>query len=134
MIGGGLVKSVSAATGSWDPARPTEGAYSALLTFENGAFASVTYSGYGHFDSDELMGGIDEMGQQKDARPLRLRRARRFVPPHNSDVEAALKNARNYGGSAYKARCTDVQACSISISDLSSQAARKPTCVPCPPA
>src|SRR5581483_7812494 len=66
LIGGGRVKSVSAATGAWDRTRPTEGAYSALLTFEGGAFASVTYSGYGHFDSDELMGGIDEMGQRKD--------------------------------------------------------------------
>ena len=36
LVGGGLVKSVSAATGSWDPARRTEGAYSALLSFEPG--------------------------------------------------------------------------------------------------
>ena len=45
-----------AATGAWDAARPTEGAYSALLTFEDGAFASLTYGGYGHFDSDEFHG------------------------------------------------------------------------------
>ncbi len=61
------ISSVKAQTGSWDPARPTEGAYSALLTFEDGAFASLTYSGYAHFDSDELMGWIGEMGQRKDA-------------------------------------------------------------------
>ena len=52
-------------TGDWDAARPTEGAYAALMTFENGAFASLTYSGYGHFDSDEFQGWIGEMGQKK---------------------------------------------------------------------
>ena len=60
------ISSVKAQTGSWDAARPTEGAYSALLTFEDGAFASLTYSGYAHFDSDELMGWVGEMGQRKD--------------------------------------------------------------------
>ena len=67
LLGGGRVKSVRAATGAWDAARPTEGAYSALLTFENGAFASLTYSGYGHFDSDEFSGWIGEMGQAQAA-------------------------------------------------------------------
>ena len=28
-------------TGTWDAARPTEGAYSALLDFDDGAFASL---------------------------------------------------------------------------------------------
>ncbi|HZM36365.1 MAG TPA: Gfo/Idh/MocA family oxidoreductase [Burkholderiales bacterium] len=39
-----------------------EAGYSALLGFDDGAFASLNYSGRGHFDSDELMGGIGEMG------------------------------------------------------------------------
>ena len=34
LVGGGRVASVRAATGAWDPARPTEGAYAALLTFD----------------------------------------------------------------------------------------------------
>src|SRR4249920_310707 len=65
LIGGGRVTSVRAATGSWDASRPTEGAYAALLTFENGVFASLTYNGYGHFDSDEFQGWIGEMGKAK---------------------------------------------------------------------
>jgi phthalate 4,5-cis-dihydrodiol dehydrogenase len=102
LIGGGLVRTVSAATASWDPLRNTEGAYSALLTFDNGAFASATYSGYGHFDSDELMGGVDEMGQQKH--PGRYGSARKALHSTGSpDIEAALKAARNYGGPSYKA-------------------------------
>ena len=38
LIGGGHVTSVRAATGAWDAARPTEGAYAALLTFAEWCF------------------------------------------------------------------------------------------------
>jgi phthalate 4,5-cis-dihydrodiol dehydrogenase len=100
LLGGGRVRSVRASTGAWDPARPTEGAYSALLTFDDGLFASVTYNGYGHFDSDEFCGWIDEMGAAKDqSRYGAARRALRSA----AGGEAALKNARAYGGPDYKA-------------------------------
>jgi phthalate 4,5-cis-dihydrodiol dehydrogenase len=100
LLGGGRVRSVRAATGSWDPARPTEGAYSALLTFEDGAFATVVYSGYGHFDSDEFCGRIGEMGCSKD--PAGYGGARRALQQvSTADEEAALKNARTYGGARY---------------------------------
>ena len=106
LIGGGRVRSVRAATGSWDTARPTEGAYSALLTFESGAAASIVYSGYGHFDSDELTGWIGELGQAKD--PAGYGAARRALQAaSNAEEEAALKNARNYGGSGYRAAASD---------------------------
>ena len=97
LIGGGWVASVRAATGAWDPARPTEGAYAALLTFADGAFASLTYSGYGHFDSDEFQNWIGEMGQKKTpyAGPSRPRFA-------NAQEEVSFKNARKYGGSEYR--------------------------------
>ena len=99
LFGGGRVKSVRAMTGSWDPARPTEGAYSALLTFEDGTFASVTYSGYAHFDSDELTGWIGEMGLPKDqSRYGAARKALRAAAPGQ---ESALKAARNFGGKDY---------------------------------
>ena len=42
LIGGGRVRSLRAQTGIWDPARGTDGAYSAFLTFEDGAFACLT--------------------------------------------------------------------------------------------
>ena len=97
LLGGGLVNSVRAHTGTWDASRPTEGAYSALLGFEGGAFASATYSGYGHFDSDELMGNISELGQLKNPNDYGAARSRL-----THDDEAALKAARNYGGSLYR--------------------------------
>ena len=100
LLGGGLVRSVQAHTGAWDAARPTEGAYSALLTFESGAFASATYSGYGHYDSDELLGNIGEMGQAKNLQDHGAAR-KRLALATGADNEAQLKAARNYGGSLY---------------------------------
>ena len=100
LLGGGLVNSVRAHTGAWDPARPTEGAYSALLGFEGGAFASATYSGYGHYDSDELMGNIGEMGQARTPNDHGAAR-KRLQGATTSTQETALKAARNYGGSLY---------------------------------
>lgn len=100
LIGGGRVKSVRAATGIWDPARPTEGAYTAFLTFEDGAAATMTYSGYGHFDSDEFCGWIAESGLRKD--PARYGATRAALHASADPVqETALKNARNYGGRDY---------------------------------
>ena len=92
LLAGGRAKSVRAQTGAWDPARPTEGAYSALITFDDGAFATFTYSGYAHFDSDEFTGWIGEGGQRKD--PAAYGGARRLL----SGDELQLKSARNYGG------------------------------------
>jgi phthalate 4,5-cis-dihydrodiol dehydrogenase len=97
LLGGGRVKSIRAATGNWDPTRPTEGAYSALLTFEDGTFASIIYGGYGHFDSDEFSGWIGEMGQAKS--PNARKPPSHFASP---DEEAAFKSAGNYGGPAYQ--------------------------------
>jgi phthalate 4,5-cis-dihydrodiol dehydrogenase len=95
LLGGGLAKSVRAGAGVWDPARPAAGAYSAFLTFEDGAFASLTYSGYAHFDSDELCGWIGEGGQRKD--PDAYGAARRAL----AGDELQQKDARNYGGPQY---------------------------------
>jgi phthalate 4,5-cis-dihydrodiol dehydrogenase len=94
------VRSVRAFTGAWDPGRATEGAYSALLGFEDGAFASLTYSGYGHFDSDEVCGWIGELGQAKDA--SRHGAARRALANLDPAAEAAAKASRNYGGTTAK--------------------------------
>ena len=92
---------IRASVGSWDTARPTEGAYSAILWFEDGAFASFSYSGYGHFDSDEWTGWIGEMGDQK--RPDGYGSARRRLSTLTSrDEEAGLKAAGTYGGASYQ--------------------------------
>jgi phthalate 4,5-cis-dihydrodiol dehydrogenase len=100
LLGGGRLASVRAMTGSWEPQRPTEGAYSALLAFAGGAFATITYSGYGRYDSDELCENVGELGHSKDPADYgRARRALALALATRSEAEA--KSARNYGGSAY---------------------------------
>ena len=99
LLGGGQVRSVRASTGRWDPARPTEGAYAAFFTFEDGAFATLTYSGYAHFDTDEFCGWVGELGQDRGTR--RYGEARLKLQGLSSPAEeAALKNTRAYGAGA----------------------------------
>ena len=100
LLGGGLVSTVMAHTGAWDPQRPTEGAYSALLGFSQGTFASLTYNGYGHFDSDAWMDGIGELGQPKDP-SLHGAARQRLMSTHNASEEAELKAAQNYGAAQW---------------------------------
>ena len=99
LLGGGLVRSVRAHTGQWDKLRPTEGAYSALLKFEAGAFASLTYSGYGHFDSDEWMDWTGELGVKKAAGSHGATRKRHATFAGIAE-ETQAKAERNYGGSS----------------------------------
>jgi phthalate 4,5-cis-dihydrodiol dehydrogenase len=65
LLGGGLVRSVRAQVTVLDPARPTEGSCIGFLDFENGAAASLVYSGYDFFDSDEWHFWINERGAPK---------------------------------------------------------------------
>ncbi len=67
-IGGGLVRSVRAMTGRWRPERPSgTGHYAAFLEFEDGTPATLTYNGYGFFDSVELTTwGADKGREQRE--------------------------------------------------------------------
>jgi phthalate 4,5-cis-dihydrodiol dehydrogenase len=101
LLAGGQARSVRAYTGRWDAARPTEGAYSALIDFESGAFASLTYSGYGHYDSDQQMGWIGELGVARNPNDYGLAR-RRLSTAKSAEDEIKLKAARNYGGASFQ--------------------------------
>lgn len=102
MLAGSRAVRLSASVGRWDRSRPTEGAYSALIWFENGAYASLSYSGYGHFNSDEWMHWIGEMGERVNGDAYGNAR-RRLATLASSDDEATLKASGTYGGSAYRA-------------------------------
>ena len=97
LLAGGEIRTVNAVTGQWDAARPAHAAYSCQLSFDNGVFATLVYSGYAHFDSDEFMGWIGELGQKKD--PAKYGEARSRL----KGDELALKDARNYGGPRFAA-------------------------------
>lgn len=100
LLAGSRVERVRAILGAWDPSRPTEGAYTALLWFDDGIFASLTYSGYAHFDSDEWCDWIGEMGTTKSADGYGAAR-RRLRAVHGAEEEARLKAAATYGGRDY---------------------------------
>jgi phthalate 4,5-cis-dihydrodiol dehydrogenase len=61
-IGGGIVKSVRAATGKWHARFDTEGNYTAFLEFADGTPATLVFDGYGRFDMAEVTWGIGESG------------------------------------------------------------------------
>lgn len=93
LIGARAVR-VMALTGKWDHERPTEGAYSVLIQFETGAFASLTYSGYAHFDSDRWMGHISELGYKRPQTSYGA--ARRHL--QSGKAELAQKKQRAFTG------------------------------------
>ncbi len=96
LLAGSEIRTVRAFTGNWDRNRNTEGAYSAQLSFANGAFASLTYSGYAHFDTDEFNGWRGELGQRRN--PDGYGAARAALGGVASPAEeAALKQRRAYG-------------------------------------
>ena len=94
------VRGVRAQVGDWDAARATEGAYNALLTFAGGGTASVIYSGYGRFDSDEFCGWIGETGAPKD--PLAPRGSLQALR-ESATPEADRRRARAYGEAGVEA-------------------------------
>lgn len=96
-IGGSARPSwVRAVLGAWDPARGTEGACAGLIGFHEDWVASLVYSGYAHFDSDELCGWVTESGQPKASDDYgRARLALRAAT--TAAAECALREARGYG-------------------------------------
>jgi phthalate 4,5-cis-dihydrodiol dehydrogenase len=97
LLAGGLARSVRATVGDWDATRPTEGAYAAFVDFGDGVAATLSYSGYDHFDSDELTGWIGETGATKapGGQGAARRRLRDIGGPA---AEAAARAARGLGG------------------------------------
>lgn len=91
------LRSVSAATGRFDATRPTEGAVMAQLGFADGTAASLTYSGYDHFDSDELHGWIGEGGQLKQPSHGRTRSANRAMQAAGREAQMRA-DVYGYGG------------------------------------
>jgi phthalate 4,5-cis-dihydrodiol dehydrogenase len=94
-LAGGMADRIIAMTGNWDPKRDTEGAFTALMTFEGGCVANLTYSGYAHFDSDIWMNDVGELGQCKTAGAYGG--ARRALMDLNPEDEARLKTTRTFG-------------------------------------
>src|SRR5258708_40344219 len=68
-----------------------------MLSFEDGAAASLIYSGYDRFDSDELHGWTGESGQPK--KPNQCATGRALASVANGAEEARIRSAKfGYGG------------------------------------
>jgi phthalate 4,5-cis-dihydrodiol dehydrogenase len=83
---GGRIRSVRASVGALDRSRLAEGHCMAFLEFQNGAGASVVFSSYDFFDSDELHHWIAEGGTNKE--PHRHGKTREAFLARASDLEA----------------------------------------------
>jgi phthalate 4,5-cis-dihydrodiol dehydrogenase len=106
-IHGGPLRSVHAVTGVWDRTRPTEGAMTALLEFDDGVPASLTYSGYDHFDSDEFYGWVGENGNPHGPNYGAARRAIRSFATQADEVQARTK--RGFAGSGLSGGSGDMR-------------------------
>jgi len=96
-IGGGMVKSLRAITGRWDPNfSNTEGNYSAFLEFEDGTPAMMSMNGYAHFDITELTWGIGEGGQQTPEDQLYAKQER-LTRPFDPETKYALPEYTEQG-------------------------------------
>lgn len=99
LLGGGMVRSVRSMAWALDPKRPTEGSHLTFLQFVNGAAASMVFSGYDFFDSDEFHFWVGENGVEKA--PDRHGQARAALRRlGDRDTEAAVKAAGGYGATA----------------------------------
>ncbi len=95
------VRAVRAELRVLDRRRPVAGFCAAFLSFEGGATAQVTYSGYDRFDSDEWFDWIGEIGTQRNpshGHALRANSARK------GDDEARDRRERlGFGGAFFDA-------------------------------
>jgi phthalate 4,5-cis-dihydrodiol dehydrogenase len=89
LLGGGMVKSVRAVAGRWDPKNDTEGNYTAFLEFEDKTAATMVYNGYGYFDDAELTHPPGANGNGPGA-GQRLRRAERDGRLTKEDARSGL--------------------------------------------
>jgi phthalate 4,5-cis-dihydrodiol dehydrogenase len=96
LLGGGLVRSVRAMAWVLDPERPTEGSHVTFLQFADGAAASMVFSGYDYFDSDEFHFWVGELGEDKPSDRHGAARAA-LQKSASAAGEAALKSAAAYG-------------------------------------
>jgi phthalate 4,5-cis-dihydrodiol dehydrogenase len=82
-----------------------EGNCAALLTLDGGACATLVYSGYDHFDSDELQFWIGEGGRKKTPGHGN---ARRLLKELGAQSEADFRRVRyGFSGSGSKAKAAE---------------------------
>lgn len=102
LLGGGLVRSVRAMTGVFDPSRKAPGAHTVFLEFADGAAATAVYNGYDRFRTAELGYNVGENGQPADLAAYGASRA--ALRSGGEAHEQALKRSVRYGASGARSR------------------------------
>jgi phthalate 4,5-cis-dihydrodiol dehydrogenase len=100
LLGGGMVRSVRSMAWALEPGRPTEGSHLTFLQFEDGAAASLAFSGYDYFDSDEFHFWVGESGEEKSGDDHGKARAqlRRFADAREeSAFKASVASQAGFG-------------------------------------
>lgn len=100
LLGGGRVRSVRGSVGRWMPDRPCAGNFSAFLEFEDGTPATVSYNGYGYFDTSELTWGRGTRMYSDDERVT----VRRELHGANGSSAEAAKDQIRFGARDVPAR------------------------------
>lgn len=92
-LGGGMVETVRGVSGRADKHFNTEGHFSSLLQFEDGAVATMTMNGYGYFDVTELTWNIGESGHVQTNK-RNFPRKPRLTGPANVEQKASVAHDR----------------------------------------
>lgn len=94
LLGGGKVRSVRASVGRWMEGRPCPGNFSAFLEFEDGTPATISYNGYGYFDTSELTWGIGNR-MYSDEERIAVRHALRIGDINSDDAKEGMRFGSN---------------------------------------
>jgi phthalate 4,5-cis-dihydrodiol dehydrogenase len=97
-LGGGMVANVRGVSGRADRNFDTEGHFSALLEFDNGAVATLTFNGYGWFDVTELTWAIGESGFPQTPERSFPGTKPRLTGPGNTEEKAGVAHDRSREG------------------------------------
>lgn len=95
LLAGGLARSVRSSVWALDAGRPTEGSHASFIQFEGDVAATVVYSGFDYFDTDELHDWVGENGELRQLGTQGVRR--RQLGKLSALDEANLKAQRRYG-------------------------------------
>jgi phthalate 4,5-cis-dihydrodiol dehydrogenase len=100
LLGGGMVKNVRGVVGQWMPERKIPGYFSAVLEFENGAFATTVYNGYGYYMGAQMVVWGNESGANDGDKRVAVRKG---LQDGTRDEESA-KQAIRIGGEGERAQ------------------------------
>ena len=106
MMGGGLARTVKAVAAAGDSSRVIDGSFAAFMDFEDGTAATMAYSAYGYFDTNEFSWGYGLQGFPAPV-DLNTRTHQRFRAFGGREAEMAFKDSARFGNARIRAAGDD---------------------------